>query len=415
LKKDEGGKRANCNFKRHIVEIGQVIDGHYVIQRVVKQGQISTVYQGFDRKLQRVVALKAVPAVHLPAYRAAARILSQFSHPNIIGLYDLFIEPEALYLVQEYVEGEDFAALLQAQLQPFDVIAFGRQICLALIYAGSSARGVCHGDLTPAAVMRDRRGFARINNFALPSDFTYFTAWSAVGGDGIAISDTHLAWGIESEERQSDDVRAVGLLLYQLLTVRPSGMLVVVPPQDGQLHFPRSVPRDVCEVIARAIIRQHPQHIKTADALHDELQVLEELLEPLAPITLPDSGNSGNSAYTRPPVPIQFSPAAPNSYPAANINAIPAGQSGPGPATYAPEVGTRAAYAAPQSNIAQTISDSSLRVAAPTPNRMIYPEVEPLPRLPARHSPLLWLLIIGLLVFALFFVVGYYAGVFFVH
>jgi serine/threonine protein kinase len=397
------------------VETGRVIDGHYLLQRVVKQGQISTVYQGFDRKLQRVVAVKAVPAVHLPAYRAAARILSQFSHPNIIGLYDLFMEPEALYLVQEYVEGEDFAALLQAQLQPFDVISFGRQICLALIYAGSSVRRICHGDLTPAAVMRDSRGLVRINNFALPSDPTYFSAWSTIGGDGIAISDGNLPWGAESLARQSDDVRAVGLLLYQLLTVRPTGTTVIVPPQDGQLHFPRSVPRDVCEVIARAIIRQHPQHIKTAEVLHDELQILEELFEPPASMMMPDLGNAGNPIYAQPPVPIQFSPAAPSNFPAVNVNVLPGGQPGQGLSAYTSEGSSRATTAAPESNYSQTVSDSSLRTAAPTARRMTYPDIEPPPRLPKRYSPLLLLLIIGLVVFALFFIVGYFAGVFFVH
>ncbi len=399
------------------METGRVIDGHYLLQRVVKQGQISTVYQGFDRKLQRVVAVKAVPAVHLPAYRATARILSQFSHPNITVLYDLFMEPETLYLVQEYVEGEDFASLLQAQLPPFDVISYGQQICLALIYAGSSVRRICHGDLTPTAIMRDRRGLIRINNFALPSDLAYFNAWSSVGGDGIAISDRNLPWGAESAERQSDDVRAVGLLLYQLLTVRPAGTSVIMPPQDGQLHFPRSIPRDMCEVIARAIIRQHPQHIKTANDLHDELLHLEELLEPPASMMMPELAVSGNAPTIQPPVPMQFSPAAPSNFPPVSVNVIPVGHVGQGFSAYTAEGSSRATTAAPESNFAQTVSDSSLRVAAPTTRRTAYPEFEPPAALPTRRSPLLWLLITGLAlaVFALFFIVGYFAGVFFVH
>jgi hypothetical protein len=396
------------------LETGRVIDGHYLLQRVVKHGQISTVYQGFDRKLQRVVALKAVPAVHLPAYRAAARILSQFSHPNITVLYDLFIEPETLYLVQEYVEGDDFAALLQVQLQPSDIISFGQQICLALIYAASSARRTCHGDLTPAAIMRDRRGIIRINNFALPSDLAYFNAWSSVGGDGMAVSDMNLPWGAESAGRQSDDVRAVGLLLYQLLTVRPAGASVVMPPQDGQLHFPRSVPRDVCEIIARAIIRQHPQHIKTANALYDELQLLEELFDPPVSI-MPALAASSNPTSMQPPVPMQFSPAAPSGFPPANVNVFPVGNPGQGLSTFAAEGSSRATTAVPESNIVQTVSDSPLHTTASSTHHTVYPEFEPPIGLPVRRSPLLWLLILGLVLFALFFIVGYFAGVFFVH
>src|SRR5712691_6046410 len=90
---------------RHIVEIGRVIGGHYLLQRRIKQGQCSNVYQGIDQSFQRLVAVKAVSAAFAPTYRAAIRKTSQFSHPNIITLYDLALEQEQLYLVQEYVEG----------------------------------------------------------------------------------------------------------------------------------------------------------------------------------------------------------------------------------------------------------------------------------------------------------------------
>src|SRR5205809_4415237 len=103
-----------------IVETGLVIGGHYLLQRLIKQGQYSTVYQGVDQLFQRMVAVKSVPAAHIQTYRVAVRLTSQFSHPNIVGLYDLTIKPDRLYLIQEYIEGEDFASLLQAPLQPYD-------------------------------------------------------------------------------------------------------------------------------------------------------------------------------------------------------------------------------------------------------------------------------------------------------
>ena len=297
-----------------IVETGRVINRRYLLQRLIKQGQICTVYQGVDQLLQRVVAVKTVPASYVLPYRAAIQMTSHFSHPNVIGLYDLIAEPGSLYIVQEYVEGEDFAALLQIQLTPYEVADIGRQICRALIYAGSSSRKICHGDLTPHAMIRDRTGRIRVNNFALPSDLDYFESWSIVGGDGIAISDDELPWGQQSEGRQENDARAIGLLLYQLLTGRPVGATTVEPPIDGRLRFLRTVPPELCETVARAIMRQHPQHFATVEALYAELNALAEMLESAVPVPVAAGASAAPTVNTyageEVTPPQQFSPAS---------------------------------------------------------------------------------------------------------
>lgn len=393
------------------MEIGLVIGGRYLLQRLIKQGEYSTVYQGFDQLFHRNVAVKAVPAAQVSIYRAAVRLTSQFSHPNIVGLYDLVAKPDKLYLVQEYIEGDDFAALLQAQLQPLDVAEIGRQICSALIYAGGSSRRVCHGDLTPAAILRDQRGLIRVNNFALPVDLSYFTIWSILGGEGAPVSDGDLPLGVISEGRLADDTRAVGLLLYQLLTSRPLGATVVEPPADGRLRFPRNVPAELCELCARTVIRQHPQHITKTDVLYEELKILLETLELAVPVLVsspvqPVSPVSPVSPQAEMIPPRQFSPAgagAPGNVPAAG-QALP----GSGPPSYrSGNSGKMSAIQMESSPAALTIADSSVRPDAI--RQMGYPDTG-LPSQPVRRSSLLWLLLLGLVIFALFFIVGFFAG-----
>ncbi|GCE18735.1 protein kinase domain-containing protein [Dictyobacter kobayashii] len=274
------------NLERLTVETGRVIQRRYLLQRLVQQGQTCAVYQGFDQVLQRTVAIKSAAVEHIPAYRAAIRATAQFAHPNIIGIYDLIVEPDALYIVQEYVDGDDFGTLLQSQLSPYHVVDLGVQICQALIYAGTPVRKVCHGDLTPASIIRDRRGQVRVNNFALPGDNFYFSTWNVIGGTGTVFADPELPAGQASEGRHADDTRAVGLLLYQLLAGRNPDARSVEPPADGRLRFMRNAPPEVCEVIARTIVRQHPQYISTPETLHAELKVLAEALEPPAPLSL---------------------------------------------------------------------------------------------------------------------------------
>lgn len=401
---------------RQIVEIGRVIDEHYQLQRLVKQGQVCPIYQGVDVKLQRAVMIKAVPAAYVAAYKAAVRVTSQFSSPSIVMLYDLILEADTLYLVQEYVEGDDFAALLLNPLQPYEVANIGRQICAALLYAGGPGRRVCHGDLTPAAILRDHRGKIRVNNFALPSDLHYFTAWSMLGGEGEPVSDRNLPWGAESEKRRADDTRAAGLLLYQLLTSRQAGVTTVDPPADGQLRFARHVPAELCEIVARTLIRRYPRPITTPQALHDELKVLAEALAPAVVPGVISTPALQQADVPFVPQPRQFLPAGIGTM----ASTIPSEQPVPVPGGYrsypAENTPGLAVTAVEGPASAQTMADLSL--AKPSMNvgparQSPYPNTETTP--PVQHSSVLIPLMIGLIVFVVLFIVGYLAASFLLH
>lgn len=365
------------------METGRVIHGRYLLQRLIKQTSFCSVHQGMDQRLQRAVAIKSVVSPHILVYRTAVKMTANFSHQHIPGLYDLVVEPDIVYVVQEYVEGDMFAALLQSQLSPFEIAETGWQICLALMYAGSPSRRVCHGDLTPGVLIRDRQGGIKVNNFALPTDLAYFEKWSGMGGEGVPLLETELPWGQQSEARKADDTRAVGLLLYQLLTGS------VEPPPDGRLRFARGIPAELCETIARAVIRQHPQYISTPEALYAQLKLLADVLEPALPTSAQEE-----------PLVRQFSPASVGK----PVTSLPTRESGgrslssySGPL---PALETSPA-ASPLANVpfGSAIDRASYRAALN----------------PKGNSPTLMLFLLGLLAFGLFFVVGYLLGHALIH
>jgi Protein kinase domain len=381
------------------VETGRVVNRRYLLQRLLKQGQYSTVYVGTDQVLQRPVTVKVVPAPYIQDYRAAIKLTAQFSQPNIIGLYDLVVETDVLFVVQEYVEGDGFAALLQKSLSIFEVVDLGSQVCQSLMYASNAAHRVAHGDLTPAAVMRDHSGLARINNFALPSDQSYFQKWCVMGGDGVSVSDTDLPFGTLSEGRQADDTRAVGLLLYQLLTGRAPGASSVEPRPDGRLSFQRNVPPELCETVARAVVRRHPHAISTPEELFAELKTLSDALEAsvLASTTMTSGYMHDETIAARPPAPAVGAKLA-TALPMRDIDA---------PGGVSPYQSGQSFEPAPS---APTIADASLKLAAA--RRAAYPEPKPLNQ---GRSSLIMILLIGLVAFAALFVVGYFIGQLLIH
>ncbi len=344
----------------------------------------------------------------MAAYRSAIKMTANFSHPNIVGLYDLIIETNRLYVVQEFIEGENFAALMQKALTPFAVVDIGSQICEALLYASSSTRRVMHGDLTPEAILRDRNGFVRVNNFALPSDLAYFQKWSTMGGDGPALAETELPWGVASDARRADDTRAAGLLLYQLLASRTPGTNVVEPRPDGRLSFQRNVPPELCETVARAVARHHPNAITTPESLYAELRLLADAYEPPVPAAIPVTSAQDEQALAlqRAAAGGRLATALPirdTDRSGLNISPFTSGQSARLPA----------ADVAPSS---PTVADPALKLASA--RQVPYSEYQQRGQLQqgqqARQgrSALLTILLTCLVVFVILFLIGYFAGQF---
>ena len=384
-----------------MAERERLLHKRYQLQRVLTQGQVCTIYLAFDQVLQRAVTVKIIPAEHIAVYKASIRLTAQFSHANIIGTYDFIQEPDVLYLVQEYVDGDNFGSLLQTQLSPYAVADFGVQVCQALVYAGGSTRGVCHGDLTPSAIIRDRRGLVRINDFALPTDVQYFASWSLVGGNGNAVSDTELPWGTMSDGRRADDTRAVGLLLYQLLSGRPSGATSVEPPMDGRLRFLRNVPVELCEIIARTVVVQHPQHINTPELLHEELRKQVESLELSAELVPGRGSQTEDNTRVRP-----FTQPSSTGLPGTGklVTALPIREGG--------QAGTSLSAFQSEGNGPMVAMEPQVQRPPFTPPAPDAPFILPFgSQTKARSLPRLsipMLILFCLLVFAAFFIIGYF-------
>src|SRR5438094_8009045 len=93
--------------------------GPYEIQAPLGAGGMGEAYRARDTRLDRIVAIKVLPA-HLAGNQQSrerfdreAKAISSLSHPHICALYDVGHQDGVDYLVMEYLEGETLADRLK--------------------------------------------------------------------------------------------------------------------------------------------------------------------------------------------------------------------------------------------------------------------------------------------------------------
>ncbi len=145
--------------------------GNFQILSVIGAGGMGEVYRARDTRLDRVVAIKVLPA-HLSQraelrerFELEARTISSLNHPHICSLYDIGEHEETRFLVMEYLEGETLAARLTKGALPMDeVLRYAIQVADALDKA--HRQGVTHRDLKPGNIMLTKSG-AKLLDFGL--------------------------------------------------------------------------------------------------------------------------------------------------------------------------------------------------------------------------------------------------------
>src|SRR5437868_11169033 len=137
--------------------------GPYVILAALGAGGMGEVYRARDTRLNRIVAIKILPA-HLSQNAEAkerfdreARAISSLSHPNICHLYDVGQQDGTSYLIMEYLDGETLADRLHKGRLPLEqVLKIGMEVCEGLKKAHST--GLVHRDLKPGNIMLTKAG-----------------------------------------------------------------------------------------------------------------------------------------------------------------------------------------------------------------------------------------------------------------
>ena len=148
--------------------------GPYEVTSLLGRGGMGVVYLGFDTRLQRPVAIKALPPAFTSDDRLRARLRREamaaaaLTHPGVATVFALEEFEGDPYLVHEYVPGRTLRATMQARegdMPVEEVVTIALDIARAL--AAAHAHGIIHRDLKPENVMHTPGGGIKVVDFGL--------------------------------------------------------------------------------------------------------------------------------------------------------------------------------------------------------------------------------------------------------
>jgi serine/threonine protein kinase len=138
--------------------LGAVIDNRYRVHERLGQGGMGSVYLAEHVGIGKQVAIKVLRP-HLRTqpelvrrFRREALVVSRLTDAHTITVFDFGVWEGLIYLVMEYLRGEDLGKVLdrEGRLPPARALAIAHQICSSL--AEAHAHGLVHRDLKPENV-----------------------------------------------------------------------------------------------------------------------------------------------------------------------------------------------------------------------------------------------------------------------
>lgn len=266
--------------------------------RLIGKGGMGCVYECFDNRLGRKVAVKTLNADRasgrfVERMEREARIQASLRHPGIVAIYEAGLFGGQPAIVMELVLGDSLKTVLaERPLAPRDAATLLAAAARAIHHAHE--KGVLHRDIKPANILLERTagqpgvsnptpGSPRIADFGLAKiidDDSDLSRSEIIVGTPVYCSPEQIRGGRKGIDRRSD-IYSLGTVLYECLTGRPpfnaisfaeiSASIETKPPISPRTLVP-GLSLDLTTICLKCLEKDPKQRYDTAEDLARDLE-----------------------------------------------------------------------------------------------------------------------------------------------
>lgn len=267
--------------------LGQTL-GKYRVDALVGSGGFAWVYRAFDPELEIPVALKVLKpqfggdADFVTRFKREAAVAAKLRHPNIIKIYTIGREADAVYFAMDFLPSGLADKLETTSHLPEDaVVQIGMDVSRALGFA--HREGVIHRDIKVDNIMFDEHGNAVVADFGIARALSGYTGQT---GTGMVVGTPQYFAPEQARAKPLDgraDIYSLGVTLYRAAT----GQLPFVGDdwyEVARQHVedvpapPRSLNPNISEefetVLMRCLAKRPDDRPTTGEQLLDELELV---------------------------------------------------------------------------------------------------------------------------------------------
>ncbi|HVR32833.1 MAG TPA: Stk1 family PASTA domain-containing Ser/Thr kinase [Acidimicrobiia bacterium] len=279
------------------MELPHDLTDRYQLVAHLARGGMADVYQGYDRLLNRKVAVKVLHSqlsndeAFVKRFRKEAQAAANLTHPNIVGIYDWGQLDTTYFIVMELVDGRSLREVLKSEgtLLPRRAVEIAADVAAALSVAHRA--GLVHRDIKPGNILLAPDGTVKVTDFGIArawDDSQELTKTGAVMGTATYFSPEQ-AQGSTADERS--DVYSVGVVLYEMLAGAPpfrgDNPMAVAYQHVSQVAaapstFNGDVPASLDGIVLTAMAKSPDQRYQTAEEMRQDLWAALQGREPVA-------------------------------------------------------------------------------------------------------------------------------------
>ncbi len=215
-------------------ELAEMLEGrqldHFAVDQMIGGGGMGAVFRGRDLRLDRVVAIKVIPAAKrdpetLRRFRLEAQAAAKLDHPNIARVYYVGESEQWNYIVFEFIDGVNIRDLvdMEGPLSVDDAVFYTRQVAEALQHAYE--REVVHRDVKPSNVLVTASGAAKVVDMGLARNTALDKSTADETASGVTLGTFDYISPEQARDPRVADVRSdlysLGCTLFYMLTGNP--------------------------------------------------------------------------------------------------------------------------------------------------------------------------------------------------